>query len=206
MIPLWERPNETEDNKSTASSAHHSPTHVGNCFCLGPTPHVHRQLHTDCLQQDKVAEEGEVVVETSKYWTNRKSAVSRVWFWFLGQHLVCKTKFRWGSDKFINLPFTSSNFLSMMLKPLASTTDNLENSLRSFFGLVSGLTALSSSTSALKSVGCGRCIWEILRTSCFAVPELVSSCIKVQSLSLFSLLRICGISFLPDTRVFWELR
>ena len=82
-------------------------------------------------------------------------------------------------DRFNYLPFTSSNFLSMMLKPLASTTDNLENSRRSFFGFVSGLTAFPgsiSSFSLLGPTGCWRWIWEIRRTSCLAVPELLSSC------------------------------
>ena len=65
-------------------------------------------------------------------------------------NLVCKKKIGLAHNKkFTDLPFTSSNFLSVMLKPLASTTDNLENSRRSFLGFVSGMTTLSSSSSAL---------------------------------------------------------
>ena len=88
--PLREGPNESEDDKCTAASAHHSVAHVGNCFGLVPAPHVHGQLHTDGLQQDKVAEEGKIIVETGNYRTYREGTLSRPPYWILGQNLVCR--------------------------------------------------------------------------------------------------------------------
>ena len=91
--PLREGPNESEDDKCTAASAHHSVAHVGNCFGLVPAPHVHGQLHTDGLQQDKVAEEGKIIVETGNYRTYREGALSRTHqYWIFSQNLVYKKK------------------------------------------------------------------------------------------------------------------
>ena len=95
LIPLREGPNETEDDKCTAASAHHSPAHVGNCFLIRPAPHVHGQLHTDGLQQDKVAEEGKIIVETGNYRTDREATLSRAHDLILGQNLVCRKKHGW---------------------------------------------------------------------------------------------------------------
>ena len=90
LIPLREGPNETEDDKCTAASAHHSPAYDGNCFLRVPAPHVHGQLHADGLQQDKVAEEGKIIVETGNYRTDRETTLSRAHDWILGQNLVCR--------------------------------------------------------------------------------------------------------------------
>ena len=64
-IPFGKRTNETKDDNWDGSCTHDDEPHVLDGLLGLPPPLVHGQGGHDGLQQDEVAEEGEVVVDQS---------------------------------------------------------------------------------------------------------------------------------------------